>query len=95
MSRQKAKPVKGIAKRRKSTRRTGIKAKPLPTRTAWVKIHIPSLHNDDVSWCGMVHMVWTHLICIPRVGDSIEELVALRVCSNCARYAAEHYELTD
>lgn len=91
MSRQKAKTVKVTA----INKSEGFKEKSLPKRTGWVRIHIPDPLNDNVSKCGMVRMIWTHLICIPDYGDSISELIALRVCSNCARQSADEYQLTD
>jgi hypothetical protein len=91
MSRQKAQTVKVTAKNTKD----GIKFKLMPKRTGWVKLHIPDPYNDDISKCGMVKMVWSHLVCFPRRGDSMEELIDLRVCANCVRQSADDYHLTD
>lgn len=67
----------------------------LPTNTGWVKIHIPDKDWEEVSWCHKVSMVWQHLICYPKTGESKSALKALRVCESCVDQAAEHFDMTD
>lgn len=104
MSRRTAKAEKAIAKRGKKAKgvKKGVsferienRKTTLPDKTGWASIHIPWHGNADVSWCGMVRMVWSHLICIPDEGDSMSELIALRVCARCVRCAAWYYNFTD
>lgn len=103
MSQQKAKPVKGTAKRTKIDRRLWTIDQPtkdqrkedLPQRTGYAALHIPWIENEDVSWCGQVMMVWTHLICFPKRKDSASKLISLRVCGNCIRHSNWYYKFTD
>ncbi len=104
MPQQKAKAVKAIAKRKKrskgfkkgvSLERIENRRTSLPEKTGYVYIHIPWHGNDEVSWCGLVRMVWGHLICIPNEGDSMSQLISLRVCRRCVKFAAWYYNFTD
>lgn len=103
MARQKAKPEKGTAKRRKDPRRLWTQAEPthsvrktvMPKQEGLTRLHIPWIENEDVSWCGKVRMVWTHLVCFPKRRDSATELLSLRVCANCIRHSNWYYKFTD
>lgn len=103
MSRRKAKAEKATAKRTRRLRagttfgvinRERVEVK-IPTRTGWVHLHIPDLYNEDISWCHMVRLDWAHLICLPNGGESMSELMALRVCGRCVKLAAWYYNFVD